>query len=90
MSLNDDLIALEEARRNTGGTRCRVAVILDLLDVKERAALNHLIDETDVFGSQIAETLGKHGHSIKGQNIQHHRRRIKGGGCICPRPEETK
>lgn len=87
MGLLDDLTDLETARKNTGGARCRVAVILDQMDESERASLNHLLDETEVFGTQIAAVLKGHGYEISGSHIQHHRRRVRGGGCICPIPE---
>jgi hypothetical protein len=45
------------------------------------------LDETEVFGTQIAAVLKGHGYEVSGQHIQHHRRRVRGGGCICPRPE---
>jgi hypothetical protein len=87
VALVDDLTSLETARRNTGGGRCRVAVILDQMGQEERDSLNHLLDETEVFGTQIAAVLKGHGYEVSGQHIQHHRRRVRGGGCICPRPE---
>lgn len=86
MSLQDDLAALESARKNVGGKQCRIAEILAQLNAKDAAALNHLLDETQVFGTQIAETLTKNGHHTRGANVQHHRRRVKGGGCNCPLP----
>lgn len=89
MSLNDDLVALESARRNVGGSACRISLILENLDDKDRAALEHLLDKTDVFGTQIAETLKRHGHMITGSNVQHHRRRVRGGGCSCPVPADN-
>lgn len=87
MSLSDDLLALETARKNVGGSRCRIAVILEDVDDETRDRLNHLLDNTEVFGTQIAEALKKHGHAINGSNVQHHRRRVKSGGCSCPLPD---
>lgn len=86
MSLQDDLVALESAPKNVGGKACRLAEILAQLDAKDAAALNHLLDETQVFGTQIAEALSRHGHQVNGSNVQHHRRRVRGGGCNCPLP----
>ncbi len=88
MALVDDLTNLETARRNTGGFRCRVAVVLDQMSKEERESFLHLVDETEVFGTQIANVLKQNGYEINGAHIQHHRRRMKGGGCICPRPGE--
>lgn len=86
MSLQDDLVALESARKNVGGKPCRMAEIMAQLSATDAVALNHLLDDTQVFGTQIAETLTKHGHRVSGSNVQHHRRRVKGGGCNCPLP----
>lgn len=88
MSLLDDLNYLESAKKNTGGTPCRIASILSSMDKDEATALNRLIDETEVFGSQIAETLRRHGHRVGGAHIQRHRRRLKGLGCSCPTPSK--
>lgn len=88
MALVDDLNRLETARKNTGGSRCRVAVIMDQMDAAERESLQHLVDETEVYGTQIAGVLKQNGYEISGSHIQHHRRRMRGGGCICPRPGE--
>ena len=87
MSLKDALTSLETAQKNVGGKQCRVAEILAQLDPTDAAALNRLIDHTQVYGTQIADVVTKAGHRISGGNIQHHRRRTKGGGCICPPPK---
>lgn len=89
MSLHDELLALETARKNVGGYRCRIGVILEQLPDKDATALRHLIDGTKVYGTQIAEALKKHGHNVSGSHIQFHRRRVKGGGCTCPLPDES-
>ena len=87
MSLQDELIALETARKNVGGKLCRMAEILAELDAKDASALARLVDHTQVYGTQIAEALTRNGHKISGANVQHHRRRVKGGGCSCPLPK---
>ena len=87
MSLQDELIALETARKNVGGKLCRMAEILAELDAKDAAALERLVDHTQVYGTQIAEALTRNGLKITGANVQHHRRRVKGGGCSCPPPK---
>ena len=89
MSLLDELHDLETARKNVGGKLCRMAEILAELDAKDAAALARLVDHTQVYGTQIAEALTRNGHKISGANVQHHRRRVKGGGCSCPLPDET-
>lgn len=86
MALLDDLNKLETARRRTGGQRCRVQVILDQMNEDERESLVRIIEETEVFGTQIAEVLKNNGYQISGVHVQHHRRRKTGGGCTCPRP----
>ncbi len=88
MGLLDDLNKLENARPRTGGPRCRIAVIMDQMDGSERDSLQHLIDETEVFGTQIAEVLKNNGYTVSGTHVQHHRRRKVSGGCTCPRPGE--
>ena len=87
--LLDDLAALETARSQGGGVRCRVSVAYESVDESVRQALDHLIDGTQVFGSRIAATLRKHGVDIQGSQVQRHRRRSTGGGCLCPPPTET-
>lgn len=90
MGLLDDLISLENAPRRTGGQRCRVAVVLDQLEGEERDRLVYLVDETDVFATQIAEALKTNGIHINSGHVQHHRRRKASGGCTCPRPGEEE
>lgn len=90
MGLLDDLDRLKNARRRTGGTRCRIAVVLEQMPKDERESLEHLIDETEVFGTQIAEVLKNNGYQVSGTHVQHHRRRKNSGGCICPRPGEDE
>ena len=90
MALIDDLASLETARKNTGGSRCRVAVVMDQMTAEERESFRHLVDETEVYGTQIAAVLKQNGHTINGAHIQHHRRRVRGAGCICLRPDEAK
>lgn len=90
MGLLDDLNKLESARPRTGGQRCRIAVILEQMGDGERESLRHLIDETEVFGTQIAEVLKNNGYQVSGTHVQHHRRRKVSGGCICPRPGEEE
>ena len=89
MSLSDDLAQLEAARKNVGGKACRIAELLEELNADDAATLRHLLDETKVFGTQIADALTRNGHKVSGGNVQHHRRRVKGGGCSCPRPEAS-
>lgn len=90
MGLLEDLAKLKDARRNTGGSRCRVAVVMDQLSDDEKELFTHLIDETDVFATQIAEALRTNGYQVNAGHIQHHRRRKGSGGCICPRPGEEE
>lgn len=90
MGLLEDLGKLESERRRTGGTRCRVAVLMTELPDDERELLRHLIDETDVFATQIAEAFKSNGYRVNAGHIQHHRRRKASGGCICPRPGEEE
>jgi len=88
MGLLDDLTDLEHSRNRPGGTTCRVRRILDSMSAEEAEHLRHLMDETDVYATQIAETLVRHGEAVNAPQIQHHRRRIRGGGCACPLPAE--
>ena len=88
MGLIDELGALETARPRLGGYACRVSVILGGMSPEERAALERLLDFTDVRAPQIADTLKRNGYEVNAGQIGHHRRRTKGGGCSCPRPDE--
>lgn len=90
MGLLEDLSKLEDARKRTGGTKCRVAVLMTELPEKEGELLRHLIDETDVFATQIAEAFKSNGYRVNAGHIQHHRRRKASGGCNCPRPGEEE
>ena len=90
MGLLDELNKLESTRPRTGGQRCRIAVVMDQMSEGERESLRHLIDETEVFGTQIAEVLKNNGYQVSGTHVQHHRRRKVSGGCICPRPGEEE
>lgn len=90
MGLLEELTKLETARKRTGGQRCRIAVVMEQMPEVERESLRHLIDETEVFGTQIAEVLKNNGYQLSGTHVQHHRRRKTGGGCICPRPGEEE
>jgi hypothetical protein len=89
MSLNDDLAALRNAPKNVGGKPCRIAEILADLPTKDAEALRHLLDDTRVYGTQIAAALVKHGYDLRGSQVQHHRRRIRGAGCHCPLPGDA-
>lgn len=88
MGLLEDLSKLEDAKRRTGGAKCRISVLMTELPDDEREVLRHLIDDTDVFATQIAEVFRNNGYQINARHIQHHRRRKASGGCICPRPGE--
>ena len=90
MGLLEDLSKLEDARKRMGGTKCRVAVLMTELPEKEGELLRHLIDETDVFATQIAEAFKSNGYHVNAGHIQHHRRRKASGGCTCPRPGEEE
>lgn len=89
MALIDDLAGLESARAKTGGTRCRIAIVLGQMSEDERAALEHLLDNTEVFGTQIADALKNNGYQVSGGHVQYHRRRTSSAGCSCPVPGET-
>jgi hypothetical protein len=89
VGLLDELTALEHARRPGGGVQCRIATILDGMSAEEGQALRHLIDATDTYGTMIARTLAAHGYQVNASQIGHHRRRVRGGGCSCPLPDEV-
>jgi len=89
VGLLDELTALEHARRPAGGVQCRIGTILDGMSAEEAAALAHLIDATDTYGTMIARTLAAHGYQVNSAQVQHHRRRLRGGGCSCPLPDEV-
>jgi hypothetical protein len=88
MALADELTALTTARPKTGGTRCRVATTLDSMSVEDGEALTRLIDGTEVYASAISATLDRNGYRLTAGQINHHRRRLRGSGCSCPRPDE--
>jgi hypothetical protein len=90
VSLLDDLNGITLNRPQGGGVRCSVARLLASLPEEDAAALEELIDGTDVFATQIAEILHSHGHDISSGKIQHHRRRARGAGCHCPPPKASE
>ena len=89
MGLLDELTALQTARPKPGGTPCRLATVLGSMSPEERATLAHLLDGTSVQAPQIAAALGRNGYEVNAAQIGHHRRRVRGGGCSCPRPDEV-
>ena len=89
MGLLDELTALEGTRKPTGGAPCRLAVILGSMSTEESAALARLLDGSTTYATQIAATLKAHGHEVNAAQIGHHRRRVRGGGCSCPLPDEA-
>jgi hypothetical protein len=89
VALVDELTALQTARPKPGGTPCRLARVLGSMSPEERAALEHLMDRTTVQAPQIAAALGRNGYDVNASQIGHHRRRLRGGGCSCPRPDEV-
>lgn len=89
MSLLDELTALPKARRPSGGVPCRVATVLGGMSPEEQAALARLLDASDVTATQIAATLTAHGYQVNASQVGHHRRRVRGGGCSCPLPDEA-
>jgi len=88
VALLDDLTQLEKAKPKPGGQPCRLATILGSMSPEERDTLNRLLDETSVQAPQIAAALGRNGYEVNASQIGHHRRRTRGGGCSCPRPDE--
>lgn len=81
----DDLAALSPT--NTGGIPCAIARIMQALPPETAKRIRHLIDETQVQSTLIAEALDAAGYSVSYQSVQRHRRRITkpGSGCRCAR-----
>jgi hypothetical protein len=83
----DDLLgaldALEKHRHNIAVT-CHVANVLEQLSAAEAAKLEQVLATPEIRGTWIVETLGKHGFKVSASSVQRHRRRYKGGGCVCP------
>lgn len=89
MSLLDDLNQLRTERRRGGGASCGTARVLSSLPEAEAAVLAELIDRSDTTSPRIAEILTGHGYQVTGGQIAHHRRRVRGAGCLCPLPDEV-
>lgn len=83
-ALNSDLEFLIQ-RGMSGRVQCPVYFVLDDVDGETAKKLKTLLDETQVSASQISALLAKHGFSVGHYAIQRHRRRLKGGGCRCPK-----
>ncbi len=76
MGLLDDI----EAQTRRPGGRCAVGRVLNQLDAKDAADLEHAIaDEATYTGEAIARALTARGHQLKGANVQYHRN----GKCAC-------
>lgn len=81
--LLNSLSALEEHRHNIAVT-CHVANVLEQLTPSEAQKLEEILAQPKIRGTWIVETLGKHGYKLSAASVQRHRRRYKGGGCVCP------
>lgn len=83
MDLDDDLDMLLASKVKSVSV-CVVRFVLDNLPDDQRIKLEALILAEVVPAARIAEVLSKHGFDIKDKSIARHRRRFRGGGCICP------
>lgn len=83
--LDDALDALQGARPRSGGTPCAVTRLLSEVPEETAQRIRHLIDETTVQTTAIADTLERAGYPISYQGIARHRRRLTqpGSGCRC-------
>ena len=80
MTLADRLADLESERRRV---QCRVAVVLDELDLKDRKALQAALDVPKhargrLTARMIAEALTTEGYSTGYKHVEHHRRNVCG------------
>lgn len=66
------------------GPKCKVRLMLETLPEKDSDALRAILDNPAVSSTDIARTLNSAGHRMTAQNLQRHRRRGDGGGCVCP------
>ena len=89
MPLLDDLNLLRTERRRGGGASCGTSRVLSSLSEDEAAVLVELLDRSDTTSPRIAEILVGHGHQVTAGQIAHHRRRVRGAGCLCPLPDEV-
>lgn len=83
MDLDNDLDVLL-ASKFTPQQMCNVHYILDQLPKEQSVKVKALIDAEVVPAPKIAAVLSKHGFDIKDKSITRHRRRLRGGGCVCP------
>jgi len=83
--LDQQLDALESAPPARGGIPCAVARIMSELPPETAERIRHLVDETEVQATAIAETLTAAGHPVNYQSVTRHRRRLTrpGSGCRC-------
>jgi len=67
------------------GPRCSVALTLAKMDDDVRAKVQHLIDETDVPSTKIADVLAEFGYHDLYRSLTRHRRRKTSPslGCRC-------
>ena len=76
----DDLLTINLAPPKM----CVVRHVLNQLDEKQAEKVASLIDACVVPASSIAMVLTKNGYDITDKSITRLRRRLKGGGCVCP------
>jgi hypothetical protein len=84
MNLDDELDVLLASEVKSGASICTMSSILNSLPEDQRIKLEALISAEIVPAPKIAEVLNKHGFIIKHKSIARHRRRFRGGGCLCP------
>lgn len=83
----DMLTALNELTPDWNvGPRCRMSFVLAELDEDVRTKVTHLIDETTVPASKIADVFDQFGYPDLYRSITRHRRRKTSPamGCRCP------
>lgn len=85
---NDEMLAAldELTPESHHGPVCRMSVILLELDENVRARVIHLIDETNIPASKIANVFAEFGYTDVYRSLSRHRRRKSSPamGCRCP------
>ena len=81
---DDDIDALLASPQTVGLGDCKVRYVLETATPSQSEKIKKLVDNKVISASQLAATLQKHGLQITDRSIRRHRRRLTGGGCVCP------
>lgn len=85
----DDLLAdLDSLTPGVGGHTCHAGAAIATLPPEVLAAIDPILDRSEITSTSISEVLARHGLTIRIGSLARHRRRGTPSGCLCPRASE--